>query len=415
MSMDSSIAIEPLSLEFGRSRLTLDVRPDRLIPLQRAATPPALADPAVAVAEALEQPLQYPALRRAITPDDHVTIVVDENMPRLRELVTPILEHVTGAGVSPDRVTLLCPPGPNRQTWIDDLPDAFEEVRLEVHDPTDRGRIAYLASTKSGRRIYLNRAAVDADLLVVLSRPRFDAVLGYGGAEGAVYPALSDAATLREWEATATSHAPTGHARPARREAGEVSWLLGAPFYVQVIEGPGDDIVHVVGGPADTAAEGRRWVDRCWRATVSEPADVVLATMAGDPQRQTMADIARALCVAARVVRSDGAIALLSEAGPVSGEAFRRITEAEEPEAALDALRASPAGDFPAAIEWLDAARHARIYLLSGLAIETAESLFTTPLPHARQVKRLIDAGGSLTILPDAHKLLVELRPPAGA
>jgi hypothetical protein len=45
--------------------------------------------------------------------------------------------------------------------------------------------------------------------------------------------------------------------------------------------------------------------------------------------------------------------------------------------------------------------------LLSGLPSETAEGLFTTPIEHARQVQRLIDAGGSCLILPEAHKLLV--------
>ena len=286
-------------------------------------------------------------------------------------------------------------------------------MRLEVHDPADRARRAYLASTKAGRRVYLNRSAVDADQLVVLTGPHFDPVLGYAGAEGAVYPALSDTDTRRQWDASATSDAPTDHARPVRREAGEVSWLLGAPFYVQVIEGQGDDIVHVVGGPADTAADGRRWLDRCWRASASETADVVIATMTGDPKRQTIADMARALACAARVVRPDGAIALLCEATPTLGEGFRGMTEFDAPQAALEALRESQPADWPAALLWLEAVRHARVYLLSGLPHETAESLFTTPIGHARQVQRLIDAGGSVVVLPDAHKLLVAVRPPA--
>jgi hypothetical protein len=44
--------------------------------------------------------------------------------------------------------------------------------------------------------------------------------------------------------------------------------------------------------------------------------------------------------------------------------------------------------------------------LLSGLPAEAVEALFTTPMQHARQVQRLLDAGGSCLVLPDAHKLL---------
>jgi nickel-dependent lactate racemase len=412
--MDSSIAIEPIVINYGRERLTLDVRPDRLISLERTPAPGAVADPVVAVADALEAPLHYPSLRQALTPDDHVTIVVDEGLPRLPQLVTAILEHVSRAGVSPTRVTLLCPPGLRCQGWIDDLPDAFEEVRLEVHNPADASRMAYLASTKSGRRVYLNRAVVDADQLVVLSRRHFDPVLGYSGAEGAVYPALSDVETRREFEATAAIDAPTDHARHVLREAGEVSWLLGAPFHVQVIEGPGDDIVRVIGGAADTGADGRRWLDRVWRANVPESANLVVATMTGDSQRQTIEDLAQALAAASRVVRPDGTIALLTSAVPLLSEAFRRIRESEEPKNALVSLRPAPPPGFPAAVQWLEAVGRARVFLLSGLSDETAEALFTTPLNHARQVQRLVDPGGSVVILPDAHKLLVEIRPPAG-
>ena len=42
--------------------------------------------------------------------------------------------------------------------------------RFQVHDPADRKKLSYLATTRQGRRIYLNRSAVDADQLIVLSR-----------------------------------------------------------------------------------------------------------------------------------------------------------------------------------------------------------------------------------------------------
>src|SRR4029079_9521876 len=105
--------------------------------------------------------------------------VVDEHLPRLAGLVTAVLEHVVAAGVDPAAITLLCQPTASKQPWIEDLPDAFQDVHLEVHDPADRKRLAYLATTKSGRRVYLNRAVVDADQLVVLTGPHFDPVHGY--------------------------------------------------------------------------------------------------------------------------------------------------------------------------------------------------------------------------------------------
>jgi nickel-dependent lactate racemase len=393
-------------IEFDHGRLMLEVPSDRLIGLERPVPQPPLADPAAAVRDALESPLRYPALRLALTPDDHVTVVVDEHLPRVADLLTPILEHVVAAGVEPAAITLLCPPTTSKQPWIEDLPETFQDVHLEVHDPADRTRLAYLATTKAGRRIYLNRAAVDADQLVVLTGRRFDPVNGYAGTEAAIYPALSDGEARAAANGAVRTDAPAHEPWSTLHEAGEVSWLLGAPFYVQVIEGGGDTVLQVFGGSADSSAHGRRLLDQAWRATAGGRADVVIATMTGDPTRQDLAAMARALASAARVVRPDGVIALLTAAAPELTESFRQMARADDADDLFKVLKASPPADWPAAFQWLNTVRKGHVYLLSGLPAETAEGLFTTPIEHARQVQRLIDAGGTCIVLPDAHKLL---------
>jgi nickel-dependent lactate racemase len=403
-------SVAAVTIEFGNARISLEIPPERLIQVERAAFPPPMADPIQAVRDALESPLRYPALRLALTPDDHVTVVVDEHLPRLAELVTAALEHIVSAGVNPAAITLLCPPTQSTQPWLEQLPDAFEEVHLEVHIPADRNRLAYLATTKAGQRVYLNRSAVDADQLVVLTGLHFDPVLGYAGAEGAIYPTFSDAETRSKWMTAASADVPGEHAWPARRAAGEVSWLLGAPFYLQIIEGPGDQIVQILGGSADSSTDGRRWLDRRWRATVAEPADLVIATIGGDPARQDITDMARALASAARVVRPEGAIVLLCKTAPELGEGYQQMARADEPDEVFSILRANPPPDWPAAFLWLDAVRKARVYLCSGLSEETAEGLFVTPVENGRQVQRLIDGGGKCLVLPDAHKLMAAVR-----
>src|SRR5437773_4572485 len=149
-----------VGIDYGRERLEVEVQESNLVRVHRQTPAPPLADPTAAVREALESPLGFPALRRALTPDDHVTIVVDEHLPNVAQLLTPVLEHITQAHIAPENITLLCPPSPSRQEWVNDLPDAFEEVRLEIHDATDRKQLSYLATTRQGRRPDLNRTAV---------------------------------------------------------------------------------------------------------------------------------------------------------------------------------------------------------------------------------------------------------------
>lgn len=399
-----------VEIGFGRERLQLDVPDGILVEARRQPTSAPIANLAEAVEKALEMPLGFPPLRRALTPDDHLAIVVDEELPRLAELLTPLLAHVGRAGVVPEAVTLVCAPPSSAQPWIDDLPEAYEEVRLEVHDPDDRNRLSYLAATRQKRRIYLNRTVVDADQVIVVSGRRYDPLLGYAGAEGALYPALADEAIRREAARHLTMKPPGTQFSAWQQEAAEVAWLLGAPFLVQIIEGSGDTIQNVLGGPVETSAEGQRLLDARWHVDIEQAVDLVIAGMSGDPAAQTLADMGRALACAARVVKPQGRIVLLCSADPSLETSLEPLRQAETPEAVLTFLQDHPTPGMQSAFQWASAARHATIYLLSALPAETAEEMFAVPMEHAGQVQRLLDTSQSCVFLPDAHKTMAVVR-----
>jgi nickel-dependent lactate racemase len=390
-------------MDIGRQRLDLEVAESNRI----ASRPPpaALPDVAAAVRAALESPFVFPPLRRALTPDDRLAVVLDEPLPQFLDLLVPLLDHVLGAGVSPTAITLLCPPG-SRSEWVDDLPEELEEVHVEVHDPADRRRLAYLATTGAGKRLYLNRTAVEADQVVVVTSRRYDTLLGYAGGEGALYPALADEATRQEMAGRAQFGVPGEGAWPVRQEAIEATWLLGQPFFVQVIPGPGDSIAHIVAGAAEACREGQRLLDVCWRQIVPRAADVVVAGLGGDPRRHTFADLAAALACAARVVRAEGRIVLLTDACPALGPGTDVLRGHDDPPSAVRALQRKPQLGMGPALQWAHSAEHARLSVLSGLPGETIEELFATPLSDVGQVQRLIAAGGACLFLDDTHKML---------
>jgi hypothetical protein len=191
-----------------------------------------------------------------------------------------------------------------------------------------------------------------------------------------------------------------------RQEAVEVSWLLGQPFYVQCIAGPGDTLSHVVAGAATASREGQRLLDACWRQGVARQADVVVVSLGGDPARHTFAAWAAAVGCAARVVKSDGRIVLLTPARPDLGAGIDVLRRQDEPQAALKELRRAPSLEQGPALQWVHAAGHARLYVLSGLPDETVEELFAAPLQEAGQVQRLISGAASCLFLEDAQQMM---------
>jgi hypothetical protein len=130
-----------IGIDYGRDRVELEIAEERMAPVQRIESAPRLDDPMAAVRGALDRPSGFPSLRQALTPDDHVAVVVDEHLLQLPEFITPVLEHVVSARVAPEAISIVCPPG-SATEWMTTLPSAFQKVRVEVHDPADRQHLS---------------------------------------------------------------------------------------------------------------------------------------------------------------------------------------------------------------------------------------------------------------------------------
>ena len=235
--------------------------------------------------------------------------------------------------------------------------------------------------------------------MVILTRRRYDCAMGHAGGEGEIFPALSDEATAgncgqvflcraRCWQLHRRSDGE--HHWPLLEEAIEVAWLTGNPFLVQVVEGADTEIASILGGSIDSGGEGQHLLDARWRVVVDGPADVVVASVSGDPTRHTFADLAHAFACAARVVKPGGKVVVLSEALPELGRSAEIMRLTEDPGKTLHVLAEEKPADHEAGYLWCRAAQQAKLYLLSRLDADVAEELFVTPLENAGQVERIL-------------------------
>ena len=405
----------PIELSVGRETWAVSVPADKLRRLTRSTLPvsgiePRRGTPRELVLAALDTPVGIDApVRRAVTPDDKVCIVLDEGLPHLPELLGALLDHLLPAGIPAAAVTVLVPPG-STSPWVDELPDEYADITVEAHDPENQQKLEYVDTTKAGRRVYLNRTLADADFKVVLTGRRYDPAAGHGGAESAVFPTLSDGETRASFVGQFTLTPPAARPNALRTEAGEVAWLLGTPVFVQVVEGPGDSVAEVVVEfrvhPPLLAVGGERRQDARWRFTAPDAAELVIAAVGGG--RATFADLAHAASTAARCCLSGGRVALLSRANPPLGEGADILRGADDAERVARVLTKRKPDDWPAAALWADAVQRASLFVAAGWADEVTDDLFATPLHAAAEVQRLIDAAERVLVIPDAHKTAVD-------
>ena len=395
-----------IELPVGLSTWSIDPGAAQFIRGQRHKEPTALRDPVAVLRESLEHPLRFEALRRVFTPDDHVTIVVDDRLPSVSQLLIPILEHLDSARIQMENVTLLTLPPGTRQGWIDELPDAFQDVRTEIHDPQNPQRMAYLATTKVGSRLYMNRTLVEADQLLVLTGRGYDPLLEYSGSEALLYPGFSNQEIRNSFAKQFSAETPGEGTWPIHAEAVEVAWLLGTPFLVQVIEGYGDSVSAVISGLLNTSKDAQQALDERWKVKVREPVDTVIVTLSGDPSRLEFSDLAHAALAGSRIVAPGGRVVILSDLELHLDEAGEMMRGFEEPHEALRALKKSNLGGMGGAFQWASAAQRAKLTVAAHSHWEVIEEIFATPMQKPGEVSRLLESTKSFTTLIDGHKSL---------
>ena len=390
-------------INVGLSEWAISVPTTQLVQAHNLSNPAeAIIDIHSALREALDHPFGLGfSLRRAFTSDDRIALVIDETLPQLPRLIEGVLEYLGSVGIPPEATTIISPSRSRFNDWIDELADELSDVKTELHDPSDRGALSYLTTTREGRRIYLNRTLLDADQIIVLSRRPYNTDHVYAGAASSIFPGLSDRETLLHFHKAARSE---DRAHKLRQEAEQIGELLSSMINIQAIAGAGDSLERVCAGLFNASAEGMRLQDERWCFTVAEEVDLVVAALSGDPRRHDFAMLAAAAATAASIVKERGFIIILSEAEPEIDAGIEAIRHAEDPEHALRLLRSNQLPECASAMSWARAANHARLYLASGMKPEIVEEIFATPLCTPEEVQRLIRQAARCLLIPDAHK-----------
>jgi nickel-dependent lactate racemase len=377
-----------------------------------------LPDTQSAVSAALAAPLNFPPFCRATVPGDRVAIAVEGGLPQAESIVAGLVLALLDGSVEAADVAIVAAADyqaahyqtadPSRLTSR--LPDGVRQaVELHVHDPGDKSQLAYLAASREGKPIYLNRVLCDADVVLPVGTMRLDETLGYVGVHGALFPTFADQATQQRFRAPSSTNWRALHNR-RREEADEAAWLLGTQFTLQVVPGAGDDVLHVLAGDADSVrARGRELCAAAWLRQSPGRARLVVASIEGGPEQQTWENFARALYAASQAVDDDGAIVLCTELDAALGPALQQLTSWADDESVLHELMRSNSPDALTATLLLQLRERANVFLLSQLDGDLVENLGLGHVEVAEDVDRLCRQFESCILLSNANRAFVAI------
>jgi lactate racemase len=393
-----------VSVKFQDERLDFEIPEDRVVATWSAPVgmePPQAIE---ALRDALETPWDFPPLRQMIVPGDRVVIAMDSSMAHAGPILEVIGQILLGAGVEPDGVTVLTPTA--GITGMDGA--SIRGATLVVHDSRDRSQLAYLAATKEGRRIYLNRILTDADVVIPVGRLGYDPILGHRGPWSVLFPELSERETIDAYRGRLPTEAE-GHigarARANLDESFEVSWLLGSQFHLGVVPGFAGPAAFVAGRENAVRERGIAALDRYWKLESDSRAELVVVGIGSPGTITSIDDLAEGVARACAMVQHGGKIVALSRAEGSIGPALQRLIAAEDPKHRAAALRGHEGDDdFIAAHRLARALAWADIFVLSGLDKDVLDDLSVVALDNPEQARRLVAKSGSCSFVSQAER-----------
>jgi len=398
---------QSVHLRYGKGdALSCDVESEQVMAVRIA--PPAVADLAESLTEAIRHPVEFPPLHKSVFPGDRVVLAVDPNLPAAETFIAGMCSEMTAASIRPEDILVLQP----AEAWQHEPPDLrsglSEEMQSRVdrriHDVAADDACGYLASSAGGKRIYLARDLIEADVVITVGRMAFDTVLGYQGTSSVLYPGLSDAEAVQQAQGEGHRELGPDDERPLRSLIDEIGWLLGTQFTVQAIPGEQGGVSSVIAGLAEPVLRrGKQLLAEHWRLSVSSRCDVVVVTIDGRSPGEPWRKLGAAIEAGRNLVARGGKIVVLSHHRAELDAGMQMICEAREPSEALKPLRTMVPPDLVPARQLASATGWADIYLLSDLENELVEDLFMMPVNSHEEVQRLISRGKSCVFLESAH------------
>lgn len=343
---------------------------------------------AALLAQALDAPIGAPRLEELVRPGETVAIVTsDITRPFPTARVLPaLLARLYRAGVSPEDITLVFALGSHRGHTEEEMRrltgTAWGAIRCA--DSGEDGFVS-LGTTRRGTPVEIDRHVAEADRRICLGNIEYHYFAGYSGGAKAIMPGVSTRAAIQANHSRMTHpDACVGRleGNPVREDLEEAAALVGVDFLLNVVLDEHKRIVHAVAGDVTAAHRaGCAWLDRHYRAPISELADIVIASQGGAPKDLNLYQTQKALDNAKHAVKPGGVIILAGACPEGLGEnTFQQwMLEARSPQELIRRIqREFRLGGHKAAAIALVLER-CSIYLVSQMPPELVRGCFLTP------------------------------------
>ena len=357
-----------------------------------------------------------------------VLIASDHTRPvPSKVIVPPMLKEIREGNPNAD-ITILISTGCHRETTKEELNSKFGEElvkdeKIVVHDCDDADNLVNIGTLPSGGECWINRLAVEADLLVAegFIEPHFFA--GFSGGRKSVLPGVAGRETVlanhcSEFIAHSCSRTGILEGNPIHQDMLWAAKKVNLQYIVNVVLNGEKQVIYAVAGELEKAhKKGTDFLSGLCGA-LTTPADIVISTNGGYPLDQNIYQAVKGMTAAEASVRPGGVIIMLAKsADGHGGEAFcRELTASGDMDRLMAGIlirgRTQTLQDQWQAQIMIRVLQRANIIYISDAPDELVRSLHMLPAKDLQQAlqqaQQLLDIPApTVTVIPDGVGVIV--------
>ncbi|NLZ66825.1 MAG: nickel-dependent lactate racemase [Clostridiaceae bacterium] len=382
------------------------------------------------VQRSLNSPISSPTLDALARGKQSVVIISsDHTRPVPSKITMPLLLAQIRKGNPNALITILVATGCHRAPTYSELIDKYgeeivEHERIVIHDCDDTNNIVYFGRLPSGGACYINRLAIETDLLVAegFIEPHFFA--GFSGGRKSVLPGIASRSAVQYNHCSAFIDHPCSRTgileqNPIHEDMMWAARKARLAFILNVLLDENKRVVYAVSGDMDLAhLEGCDYLMK-HALSRTRPADIVVCTNGGYPLDQNLYQAVKGMTAAEAAVRENGIIVMLAKAEDgIGGEHFQRQLSSSDDLEALHQIFLSRDATETEPDQWqtqilLRVLKKAKVILVSSLPAEVVQSLHMIPANTAQEAfdyatTLLNNDEIRVTIIPDGVGVVIQ-------
>ena len=293
---------------------------------------PAIEDIPAALDEALNAPVDAPALKDWLRPGNRVCLIVSDMSRfwmRQDKVIPPLVDYMNRAGIPDAQITILVANGTHvggdeseLRTLVTD--SIYDRIRVVNHDCLAPDLVD-VGVTPHGTRVRIHPLAAHADKVVCLGACTHHVMAGFGGGRKSILPGVSAMDTICHNHAFALdpsclrSNPRIGNGKtvdnPLNDDMCEAAALVKNLYVVNLVMNAEMQLAEIYAGHYLTSwQKACEAVDRIYRVDVPERADMIVASCGGFPKDMSLYQGTKTIDNIEFGLKKGGTLVLLIEA-----------------------------------------------------------------------------------------------------